>query len=168
MMKINNSMNFDSWNNYRVKLNHDWLQNRYLIFLKAFKKTRSYDADNILQKLLTWRKKMASFSILITEAVEALSPKQLVEAPPLIMLSVEDRLWLGEVVHALYCERTRIEDEISSVQEKMQAADNMITKISKSLRKQSIVTDSDKDKLFSTLEEFSNSISALPHRIQVV
>ncbi len=162
------------WNNLRSKLHHDWLQNRYLTFLKSWKEcfddidTCGPDRNDILEQLLQWKKKRNIFKRLIDNAEEALSPRQLLYEPPLDRMSDENKEWLGEVIHALYLARTGIENKVLELRLKIDEIDKIVDSIAHALKGEMESDDSSGERIILLFSDFSKKISELPHEIQVV
>jgi hypothetical protein len=167
-------MKNDEWNNLRARLHHDWLQNRYLTFLKSWKvcfddvDKCGLNKNDVLEQLLQWKNKKEMFQILINECEDVLSPQQLLNVPPLDTMSDENKEWLGEVIHALFCERTGIKDKTVNLQRKIDDIDKIVKIVERSLRGENETKGAIGDEIISTFVNFSKEISGLPHEIQVV
>lgn len=167
-------MKYTEWNNLRSRLHHDWLQNRYLTFLKSWKECFDNvekcgaDRDDVLEQLLQWKKKREAFQTFFNECETALSPCQLLNEPPLNKMSDDNKEWLGEVIHALYCVRTGIREKIQSLQRDIDKVDEIVTAAEKRLKGEDEAKEVMGDKIISAFVDFSKEISALPHEIQVV
>lgn len=167
-------MKNSDWNNLRARLHHDWLQNRYLTFLKSWKKcfddikACNSNTKDILEQLLQWKKKREAFQTLINECETALSPRQLLYEPPLDRMSEENKEWLGEVIHALYCARTGIADTVVRLQSMLYEVDKCVDTAAKRLRGENGIKDFTGEMLILAFSNFSKEISELPHEIQVV
>ncbi len=167
-------MKNSEWNKLRAKLHHDWLQNRYLTFLKSWKdcfddvETCGPDRVDVLEQLLQWESKRGSFNDLISNAEEALSPRQLLYEPPIDRMSEENKEWLGDVIHALFCARTSIGNKMLELKLKMDEIDKIVDTITRALRGEMESDDSRGEKVISIFSDFSKEISELPHEIQVV
>ena len=168
-------MKNDEWNNLRAKLHHDWLQNRYLTFLKSWKECFDNpavcreDKEDVLDQLLQWKSKRDLFRDFLDCAEEALSPRQLLYKPPLEIMSEENKEWLGEVIHALFCSRTHIKDKVLQLQTAMNEIDSVIDNISYTLKKGEKTSENNSgERVITLFVNFSRAISQLPHEIQVV
>jgi len=166
-------MKNSEWNNLRAKLHHDWLQNRFLTFLTSWKDcfNGSEDCKNerhdILEQLLKWKDRKKDFKKLIDNIEEALSPRQYVYEYPLNTMADEDKEWLGEVVHVLYCNRTDIKNKTTSLQSLLEEVDRYIDITAQVLKGEKKAGKSQGDKIILLVSEFSRSISELPHEIQL-
>ncbi len=167
-------MKNSEWKNLRAKLHHDWLQNRYLTFLKSWKEcfddidACGPDREDVLKQILQWESKRESFNDLISNAEEALSPRQLLAEPPLDMMSDENKEWLGEVIHALYLARTGIKNKVLELKLKIDEIDKIVDSIAHGLKGERASDDSRGEKVISAFTDFSKKISELPHEIQVI
>lgn len=171
--KIVRMKNVD-WNNLRTRLHHDWLQNKYLTFLKAWKgcfdesKACEQDIEEILAQLLQWKKKSEGFQTLINECETALSPRQLLYEPPLNKMSEENKKWFGAVIHVLYCERTRITDKVARLRAMLHEIDVRVDTVVRRLQGENVIQGFAGETLVLAFTNFSKEISALPDEIQVV
>ena len=167
-------MKNEEWNNLRARLHHDWLQNRYLTYLKSWKecfddiKACDSNTEDILEQLLQWKKKKEAFQTFINECETALSPRQLLYEPPLDKMSEEDKEWLGEVIHALYCARTGIADKVVRLQSMLHEVDKCVDIAAEKLQGENGIKDFTDEMLILAFSNFSKAISELRHEIQVV
>ena len=167
-------MKNSNWNNLRTKLHHDWLQNRYLTFLNSWKscfdnpETCGTDKHEVLDQLLQWKGKRDAFVSLFNNAEEALSPRQLLYEPPLNQMSEENKEWLGEVIHALYCGRTGIKDKVAMLNSMMAGIDKAVDETAQFLKSGESKKHSPRSRIVPLFSDFSRKISELPHEIQVV
>ena len=140
-------MKNEEWNNLRAKLHHDWLQNRYLTFLESWKdcfddvEKCGSERNDVLEQLLQWKNKKENFQILINECEEALSPQQLLNEPPLNTMSDDNKEGLGEVIHALFCERTGIKDKTVDLQRRIDEVDEIVKIAERGLRSENEATN---------------------------
>ena len=167
-------MKNSDWNTLRAKLHHDWLQNRYLTFLKSWKEcfddayACGLNRNEVLDQLLQWRCKRDAFMKLLDEAEDALSPRQLLYEPPLNRMSKENKEWLGEVIHALYCGRTGIKDKGAMLNSMMAGIDRAVDAAAQFLKSGEPKKHSPQSRIVPLFSDFSRKISELPHEIQVV
>jgi len=168
------SMKNSEWNNLRARLHHDWLQNRYMTFLKSWKacfdnvEACGQNSEDVLKQLLQWKTKRHAFVTFINSLEEALSPMQLLHEPPLNRMKEEDKNWLGEVIHSLYLARTGIKDKISELKEKMMEIDEIVDSVAESLIDRIESGYPRGESIISAFNQLSKEISKLPHEIQVV
>lgn len=163
-----------NWNNLRAKLHHDWLQNRYLTFLKSrrdcFDNTDACieDREEVFEQLLQWRDKRELLESFINNTEDALSPRQLLYEPPLDRMSDENKEWLGEVIHALYLTRTGIRNKVVELDAMLVELDGIVEMAEQGLKGERTSKKSSGDKIVSAFTQLSRKISELPHTIQVV
>lgn len=173
-------MKNSDWNNLRARLHHDWLQNRYLMFLMAraeylddaVVENEQARAD-IIEQFIDWQNKERDFEVLIDEAKDALSPAQLIDEYPLNRMSEENKAWLKELVHALYVERTGIKEMSNRLGEKLDSISQLFSLLSRVLKGENSELRGKAGKhpfqrFHKEIQEFSRMISALPHEAQVV
>ena len=98
----------------------------------------------------------------------AISPQQLLYEPPLNIMSNDNKEWLGEVIHALFCVRTGIKDKTVNLQRKIDEVDEIVKIVERRLRGEDETKSSMGEEIISTFSNFSRAISELPHEIQVV
>lgn len=169
-----------AWENKRSSLHHGWMQNSYLSFLNARKgyldgaligneKIR----EDILSQFSEWGDKKSEILGLINETVENLSPRQLLDEHPLTVIPEESKVWLKEVVHALYLERTHIEDSVVDLKKRFDDICDIHTKLMRLLKGENgalraEVGDAPFKRFRDMVQEFSRRISALPHEVQVI
>lgn len=167
-------MKFDEWNKLRGKLNHDWLQNRYLTFLKAWilscsdtARCSSENMEEISDQLGQWLQKRDLFVALIRNTENALSPRQLFESRPLCDMADDKKEWLGNLVHNLFISRT-------SIRHKIELLESMLLEVDKSvdLAVQAFGKGDNNYKLGENLNQsamkLSRAITDLPRSIQVI
>lgn len=151
----------------RAKLNHDFLQNRYLTFLAARQEMlddpRTATSGDLIKRLKEWEEKKPDFVKLVEGVEEALSPRQLLYQTPLDSLSEEHKSWLGPLVHELYCTRTKIKEKAVALKVKIEEVDKLVTAIIKGQG----IKDAGK-MLYQACRDLSEGISSLPSQIQVI
>ena len=113
-------------------------------------------------------KQKKDFQILINEYEDALSPQQLLNEPPFDIMSDENKEWLGEVIHALFCVRTGIKDKTLNLQRKIDDIDEMVKIVEQRLNEENEKKGVTGNEIISAFVDFSKEISELPHEIQVV
>lgn len=103
----------------RSALNHNWLQNQYLVFLLALIEyaTESFaDPDfeaTAIGQLRAWETHQVAILHLLNACADELSPRLLLKCRPLAALSDYDQTWLGDFVHNCWMARTGIEKLIA-------------------------------------------------------
>lgn len=170
--------NYD-WNKLREKLNHDWLPKKYINFLNAWAENideiliaKEAVPDDVVSQFKAWQEKQKDFDVLINAAEEALSPRQLVDEYPLSKMREDSKAWLKEVIHILYCERTKIKDKVKDLQKQYQRICERHLVLMGILNGDRNLTMQANDRLFTEFRvmvvAFSNTISSLPTEIQVL
>ncbi len=161
------------WVKLRSKLHHDWLQNSFITFLEAnqdcLNSTDSVndEIDDILDQLLEWQNRHSKFLKFIEDAVEALSPRQLLNTPPLSNLCEEDRVWIGDLVHSIYLQKTQINSTIKNLIKAFNKVDSLVNIVVSNLQGEHFAeTDKCGEKLLNEIIVLSKQISALPNSIQ--
>lgn len=173
-------MKVSDWNNLRAKLHHDWLQNSYLTFLMARASylddslyKRKIIRQDIVDEFFEFKSQMKRFDQLFKEAMEALSPRQLLNNYPLNKMTSDNKDWIGELVHALYLNKTNIVETIDRLNKQLSFLYDYHSLLYRLLEGEKdqlmkeIKTSSFKTFL-SLMQDFSKNISALPHEVQTI
>lgn len=170
------------WQRRRNALNHDWLKNEFTRHLRAFvARTEAPAPDQerlkefVSEDWPKWAVNRERLTDLLASAESELSPRQLLERPPLSRCSRENQAWLSGVVHALWLARTSIRRKVAGVTTAFAEADGSYRTLDPLL---SSVNLCDVERLrqeAGTFGEFdaavtrlSERIHDLPHGIQVV
>lgn len=129
--------------------------------------------EDLFQQFVEWQIKKDDFETLIDEAVEALSPAQLIDEYPLNRMSEENQSWLKEVIHILYMERTGIKTTVGEIREKFNYISEFHALLLKILKGENDELKKKAGKqpfegFYKELQKFSKMISSLPHEVQVV
>jgi len=173
----------DDWQLMRKRLNHDWLKNKFLVahlngFIARLSASNPDPAklkEFATQDWTTWGSHRKELAELIKSAEVALSPRQLLDQPPLSACNPETKDCLCKLVHALWLTRSSIRQKIASADVALKEADTHY----KSLAPLLISTENiDLSLLRQSIEKFikfdkavaylSDCIHQLPHSIQVV
>lgn len=167
-------MLFSEWNKQREKLHHSWLLNIYITFLKANADIINCPAidivnvGNVLDQLLSWNTKKQALFNLILSAVEATSPRQLLDEIPLNRLPEPENKWLAEVIHSVYLKQSSILQTVDQLKITFKEVEELIARATAQLKGDvatPIVTCG--DELLQKASVLSSQISALPHTIQI-
>ncbi len=163
---------FEQWSNSRARLNHDWLQNQYLIFLAA----RQQDLGamvcgeesrlEVRAQLLEWEHQEKAFLELADQTEQALSPRQLLDLPPLDQLPLSEKAWLGDLIHELYCVRTDLRSRVAALRATIVTISGVVRDLANlENSKSTIPREAWPAKLLAQCRRLSTLISELPHRV---
>jgi hypothetical protein len=161
------------WKHLRSKLHHDWLQNKYITFLRAEIAILNHPdhtggaGKDILLQLHGWERKKGALLKFINNTSDSLSPKQLLTVPPLNKLNENDRQWLADIVHQIYLERSDIERQVNKLRDLYLEIDAVVTDLTDMLTGKRTVTPGLGSILLDKVVIFSTEISALPYDIQL-
>jgi|GEM_PF-5212008 len=174
-----NPMKNRKWLELRSRLHHDWLQNSYITFLNAradhlegsLRRSEKVRLD-VKEQFAEWKEKEGEFRLFFQTAVDALSPAQLLDEPPLCQMTHENRTWLKELVHALFVVNSQIEKRaelLSAEMEKISVTQSLLMQII-SMEDNLLLEQNDVSfvSFRDSVLEFSRKISDLPHEVQVV
>jgi len=169
-----------NWNKKRARLHHDWLKNSYIMFLMARVEyldnaieSRSSVRSDVIDQFLKFQDREIELEKLIGETVDSLSPAQLVYEYPLVSMEKDNKKWLAEVVHTLYCERTGIERKVEELKNKLQTIKNLYNLLAIIIKGENgELLEKAGDKPFMKyrfeVQELSMMIASLPHEVQIV
>jgi hypothetical protein len=101
-----------NWQQRRGKLNHDWLKNGYIPALEKFLhllddqlEDLEFEQSFIPSVLPAWETHYEEALHLTRDFESGMSPRNLLEQPPLSHFDDDTRRWLGDVVHELWLAR---------------------------------------------------------------
>jgi hypothetical protein len=127
---------YSNWQIAREHFNHDWLKNQYLPALESFRnilkgqvQREHSDRDFWEIDLPQWEEHRAEADNLIREFEECMSPRVLLDDPPLCGLDKENKEWVGDVVHALWSARLSLSDLKESTTYCLATADEAYIKL---------------------------------------
>lgn len=146
-------------------MNHRWLSGRFLTFLEA-SIVEPGNKDRVILQLGQWKEKRSRFDDLIENAVDALSPAQLLDKAPLNKLPEPDKKWLRSLIHELYLKRTNIKTTMAKIKTLQKDIDRRVDRTIKGMNNPG--KEVDFPGLYHAVKEFHNKISRLPKRIQVI
>jgi hypothetical protein len=119
----------------RSALNHNWLQNQYLVFLLAL---IEYTTESFVDpgfeataagQLRAWETHQSDMLHLLNTCADELSPRLLLKNKPLAALNEYDQAWLGDVVHNCWVARTGIEKLVSRADNCLKTANAIYSKL---------------------------------------
>jgi hypothetical protein len=176
-----------SWQNRRCAFNHDWLKNKYLNRLNAFLERLSIpDSDSFrLFRFLNddfpeWKKQQNEIESLLETFEMEMSPKSLFKKEPLNRCDNETRIWLGQLIHALWLARYPVKEWIRAGQNAFRNVNDQYNNIVKILKSKKLDCESEdyRTTLKSLIphflqfkqacEELSQAIGMFPHQILAV
>ncbi len=151
----------DQWLRQRANLNHRWLQNEYSTFLHRIASGEAV-TEEWAKRLEEWKEKRDELEAFVNETELALSPRQLLDVPPLLGLPEQHKEWLGPLTHEYYCFRTGIRNNMAQMKAKICEVDRILETF------QIGVSQPDAGReMFQACFGLSEMISALPKEIQV-
>jgi len=120
-----------SWENRRSAFRHDWLKNRYLNSLRALLSLldeSNPDCEWLLEiveeDLPIWEKKKEEARWVIDAYEDEMSPRTLMDRPPLSNCSSESQKWLGALIHRLWRHRYDIPEDTKNAREALDQAND--------------------------------------------
>lgn len=170
------------WQRRRSQFNHDWLKNRFLPALtkwanilagevedQAFERTFS---EQILPEWESQREE----AMAICEAFEnEMSPRRLVDRPPLSRCDESTKQWLGALVHQLWLARYPVSGWIAQATARVQATAAAYDRLQEGVRRRGRTTLSQSQEVRERFEDFRRrcqelaaTMQALPSEIKVV
>ncbi|HEB87572.1 MAG TPA: hypothetical protein ENI68_11245 [Gammaproteobacteria bacterium] len=154
------------WQGHRARLNHDWLQVRYLTFLQSVTSevddwaTSSRVQPEVKEGVLKWRERAKEWVELISDAEATLSPVRYLEVPPLSGMEPETRAWLSKCVHEIYCARTGIRETCLELADRLAKIEVLLQAIESGHAEQGAGNS-----LYTACLKFSRGVSSLPSAI---
>jgi hypothetical protein len=176
-----------SWQNRRSAFNHDWLKNKYLNRLDAFINRLEISDSDIFRlfRFLNddfpeWKKQQTKIEDLLETFEMEMSPKSLFKKKPLNHCDNETRIWLGQLIHALWLARYPVKEWIHTAWNAFCDVNDQYNNIAEVLKSKKLNWES-KDyrtalKLMiphflqfkKACEELSQAIGMFPHQILIV
>lgn len=109
------------WQRRRAEFNHDWLKNVYLIRIDEFlnlldDKIEDQELERrfVRDILKSWETHAKEAVELVIDFESEMSPRKLLDRPPLSNCSESQRAWLGDLVHQLWLARYPVREWIST------------------------------------------------------
>ena len=169
------------WQCQRSQFNHDWLKNEFLNNLDGFlamlkyeKPSRDHLAAFLEYDFISWPQHMAEGKRLIDSFAKEMTPMTLLKEKPLKDLNPKTRVWLGELIHALWLCRYNITEMLSNLSKEFEKAVHSYNAIKNRLEKTGMSLDELKKLLpeFRTFREtcvdFSKRLSTLPAEVKYI
>ncbi|MEW8051849.1 MAG: hypothetical protein AB2809_15895 [Candidatus Thiodiazotropha sp.] len=122
----------DVWQQQREKLNHAWLTNEFLVSHVRGSLLANLTSHNPDQERLkefaeldwpTWTQRRDELATLLNSAEESLSPRRLLDQPPLQDEAPKTKAWLSGVVHAMWLARTGFHGKLSDAKKALADVD---------------------------------------------
>jgi hypothetical protein len=111
----------NAWQRRRSEFNHDWLKNRYLPALSKWLnlldgKIEDPAFESTFLKVIfgQWEEQSPRALKLVQDFEKEMSPRTLLEFPPLSILASSTKAWLGPLVHELWLARYPVRNWIDS------------------------------------------------------
>jgi len=164
-------MIYRDWARSRARLHHDWLHNRYLVFLASARDDlddaggRGVMNDDIADQLSQWWEKREQWAKWVIGAEDALSPRQYLDEPPLDTLPGYHKKWLGAVIHEFYCETCEIRSKTKAILDKLTEIDNLVTLCERQRDAGEARPERPGHLLAEKCHELSAQVSQLPHNV---
>jgi len=137
-----------SWENRRSAFRHDWLKNTYLNRLDGFlsglnteNPDREWLFEVIVEDLPEWKKKKGEARHVIDTYEDEMSPRTLLNRPPLANCSPDTQDWLGPLVHRLWYERYDVGQTTEAAQEAFDDVNEKYDVLREQLEDASTVSD---------------------------
>jgi len=168
-----------SWQTRRSAFNHDWLKNKYLNRLTGFlERIKTPDPDIarlarfIEEDFPEWEVQRDEVLNLIASFEEEMSPRSLFEQEPLSRCDEDTKLWLGELVHALWMVRYPVKEWVSSARNATHMANSKYDHLAKEIKVQKESLQGNLKSLLTPFLEFKGAcdklgkaISSFPHEV---
>jgi len=136
------------WETRRSAFRHDWLKNTYLNRLKGFlsgltaeNPDREWLLEFVKEDLPTWDEKKDEARWVIDTYEDEMSPRTLLDQPPLANCSSDTQDWLGRLVHRLWHERYDVGQTTEAAQEAFDKVDEKCGVLREQLEDASTVAD---------------------------
>lgn len=151
------------WENRRSTLRHDELKNRFLDRLDTFIDNDLAETDPELRWLTVfieddlsrWAEHSGEAQILIDTYSTLLTPRTLLDNPPLNAFDQDDERWLGEVVHALWQVRCTVESDRRQAQNALNKVNSIYQTLASDL--ETVDTVADLKRMRPTFESFQEA-----------
>jgi hypothetical protein len=168
-----------SWQNRRARFNHDWLKNVYLPASGTFLNVLRDVANSaelveffVLTLLPQWDARAAEVRQLISDMPDAMSPKTLFDEAPLVRCDQCTRLWLPDLVDALWRVRCSVDDVVDKAEQCLKRVVSAYVNVRPVLPSGSLAVFKASEKQFAELDgacrELAKAIERFPSGVNVV
>ena len=122
----------DFWQQRREELNHAWLTNQFLVSHvrgSLLVNLTSHNPDHEVLKEFaeldwpTWAQRRDELATLLDSAEQSLSPRRLLDQPPLQNAPPKTKAWLSGAVHAMWLARTGFHGKLSAAKKALADVD---------------------------------------------
>jgi hypothetical protein len=128
------------WLKRRSALSHDWLKNQYMSALGKFLNLLDDEIEDpeferlfVPGTLPEWESRVTEVVVLIADFERCMSPRALLDVPPLSACGEDVRRWLGQLVHGLWLGRCAVRESVASALDAAAAADAAYRRLRRAL-----------------------------------
>lgn len=170
------------WQKRRSAFNHDWLKNRYmpalakyLNLLEGRVEDEEFERSFVSNILPEWEEHRGEALALAVDFERDMSPRLLFESRPLSRCDEATRLWLGDLLHALWLRRHPVRRWVEAAEAATARADEAYTWLRDTLRDCPAPGSADATrrylKQFAELrarcQDVANAVSKFPSEVKV-
>jgi len=173
---------YPAWQRERSGVNHDWLQNQFILALGKWENICNGDVEDerfeaafVPGGLRDWPQRREDLSGLIDRFEREMSPIRLFADPPLSHCDTKTRAWLPDLIHSLWLERYRVKELVFAAREAIESADRAFFALKRFFpREGSNSRDRSSDlaravaEFRTRCEQLARCISKFPSEIRVV
>lgn len=119
----------DEWLRLRARFRHDWLENRFLTFLYAEESRLAAapsDRETMLARVNEWCEQRNTLLDILESAEDALSPAQLLDAPPLDAIPTPRASALRSLIHRDFQERSNVSKAVDEARARLRDVDDVV------------------------------------------
>ena len=175
-------MQVAEWQRRRNQLNHNELNNMFIMALAGQVSFLAGGAEDLIktrvfidEQLPQWDSIRDRMKTLLQDFEEGMSPRQLLDRPPLDRCPSRTRAWLAPLVDALWRVRYPIEQWLSEAESKLEAADVVYVELSQKIKacngKPCLRTfgmiGGDIERLAAACRTLSDAVHNFPHEVLV-
>ena len=125
---MNSRARASEWERKRGRLNHDWLQNQFLMHLDGLAQLldSSDDDEEFIEELVgsilpKWQGHFSEICELVDSFGDEMSPRTLFHEVPLACCEAESHSWMAELVQVLWRGRYPVETWVAEARQRAQA-----------------------------------------------
>jgi hypothetical protein len=145
------SLRTPEWQRRRSRFNHDWMKNGFIPAVSSCLNSLQgrVESSELLvaffdEILPEWEKHRETALELPRLFEEEMSPRILLNTPPLSLLPTETRFWLGAVVHGLWLARYPVREWVDDVSACVAEADSLYWQLREALGQQAGIGGSER------------------------